>query len=827
METKEYNFKAQENLPKVRFSGPQKDEYLFAEAESRILKFWEKEKIFKFDPKSKKKIYSIDTPPPTVSGKMHIGHAFSYAQQDFLVRFKRMSGYNIYYPFGTDDNGLPTERLVEKTKKVLAGNMSRQEFIELCMQFLKEELPAFIQDWKNIGMSCDFDLYYSTINDYSRAISQWSFLDLFRKKRVYRKEAAFMFCPECQTGISQVEAKDKEIDSEFIYVKFKVQGTKSFLSDQKSKDEKISDIDNKDLIIATTRPELLPSCVAVFFHPSDSRFKNLKGKKAKVPLFNFSVPIIEDIRANPEKGTGIVMCCTFGDQTDIEWQKAHNLTIKEAIAKDGKMTALAGKYFGLGIKEARKSIIEDLKKEGLLVKQEKIKHFVNVHERCGTEIEFVKSKQWFVKYLDLKKQILSWGNKLRWYPKYMKTRYDNWVKGLQWDWLISNQRYFGVPFPVWYCKKCGKEIIAEEKDLPVDPLKDKPRKKCSCGSGEYEPEKDILNTWFTSSMTPIIATKLVDKKLQKKLFPMNLRPQAHEIITFWLFNTVLKSNLHFGKNPFKDVAISGFVTLEGEKMAKSKGNVIVPQEVISRYGADAIRFWAAGSKLGEDMDYSEKDIFTGKRFVTKIFNASRFVFMNLKQVKKPKNIEEIDRLLLVKLNEIIKNSTKSFENYEYSRCKNEVVNFFWSVFCDNYLELVKYRIYQGTKQEKESAFYTLYNSLLTILKMIAPFTPFITEELYQKFFRQKEKEKSIHLTNWPEKFKIQEKKDDETKLGLLLEIISKIRQEKSKAQKSMKAEILLYLEKDKQEKLKNVLKDLKAVSNAREIKEGKFRVEFV
>jgi len=786
----------------------QNDEYNFHEAEPRILKFWEKEKIYKFDrekAKKKGKIYAIDTPPPTVSGKMHIGHACSYSQQDFIARYHRMKGNSVFYPFGTDDNGLPTERLVEKSYKIKAKDMSREEFIKLCTDFLKKELPKFIQDWKNIGISCDYDIYYSTINEHSRKISQWSFLDLYKKGRAERRDAPAMWCPECQTGVSQVEIKDKELESEFIYLKFFV--------------------DNKELEIATTRPELLPACVAVFYHPGDKRFSKLKNKKAKVPLFNFSVPILEDIRADMEKGTGIVMCCTFGDQVDMEWQKAHNLEIKEAISRDGKMTGLAGKYAEIGIKEARKKIICDLEKENLIVKREKIKHFVNVHERCDTEIEFVKSRQWFIRYLDLREKMLEWGSSLNWHPCHMKHRYGNWVRGLQWDWLISNQRHFGVPFPVWYCKKCSKLILADEKDLPVNPLKDKPRKKCSCGSEEFIPEKDILNTWFTSSMTPQLSTWLVPE-LKNKLFPMSLRPQAHEIITFWLFNTVFKSNIHFNKNPWKDVIISGFVTLEGEKMAKSKGNVIEPQPVLEKYGADALRYWASSSKLGEDMDYQEKELVAGKKFVTKIWNAAKFISQNLDN-KKPKKLEETDRLFLARLNKTIEQATESFENYEYSRARQETIDFFWHVFCDNYLEIVKNRVYQGTREEKESAFFTLYYSLLSVLKMTAPFTPFITEEIYQKYFKKYEKDKSIHLSSWAEKMKIKENKNDSEILENLISVLGDVRMAKSRAQKSMKAEIILTLEKEKFDKLKNLLWDFKSVVNAREIKIGKFDVKFI
>jgi valyl-tRNA synthetase len=788
-----------------------KNQINFHEIEERWKSFWEKEGIYKFDTRSNKKIFSVDTPPPTVSGEMHMGGAGSYSQQDFLVRFKRMRGFNIFYPFGTDDNGLPTERLVEKKKKVKSKEMSREKFIKLCMEFLKEELPRFIQDWKNIGISCDWNILYSTIDEHSRRISQWSFLDLYKKKRMVRKDAPAMWCPECRTGVAQVEVEDKEIDSSFNDILFYTDG--------------------KELKIATTRPELLPACVAVFYHPDDKRYKRLEGKKARVPLFNFEVPIMKDKRVDPEKGTGIVMCCTFGDQTDMEWQKAYELPIKEAITSEGKMTSLAGKYEGMTIKKARKEIINDLKKQGLLVNEEKIKHFVNVHERCGTEIEFVKSKQWFLEYLDLKKEMIDWGKELNWYPKFMKVRYDNWVNGLQWNWLISNQRHFGIPFPVWYCENCGEIILADEKDLPVDPTEDKPPvKECpKCKSKKFLPERDILNTWFTSSMSPQIAIQLMDKTIQKKLFPMDLRPQAHEIISFWLFNTVVKSHLHYGKKPWKDVVISGWVLdpKGGEKMSKSKGNIVRPQEVMEKYGADAIRFWASSSKLGKDFNYQEKEVVAGKKFITKLVNAARFVFMNLEDWdgKKPKKLERVDELFLEKLQKVVNDSTESFEKYEYSKAKAETENFFWKMFADNYLEIVKGRIYNEEGDKKISAQYTLYNSLLTILKLIAPIVPFITEEIYQNYFKRYEKDNSIHISSWPEIRKISE--DKERIFDLMLDIITKVRQEKTKANKPMNSKIILKLEKKYEKKLKDVLSDLKNVVQADEIKEGKFGVEFV
>jgi len=339
------------------------------EAEQRWQRFWEENGTYHFNPDSQEKVYSVDTPPPTVSGKMHLGHAFSYSQQDFIVRYKRMNGFNVFYPFGTDDNGIPTERLVEKMKNVRARDMERTQFVKLCLKTLDEELrPKYIADWKRIGMSCDWRIFYTTINEHCQRISQKSFINLYKEGREYRKEAPTMWCPECQTGISQVECADKELQSHFNDIIFKIEG--------------------KDLVIATTRPELLPACVAVFYNPSDKRYQSLEGKKAKVPLFDFEVPIIPDDRADPEKGTGLVMCCTFGDQTDMEWQKAHNLPIREAIGIDGRMTATAGKYMGLKVGQARQKIIEDLKQTGLLVSQKAITHIVNVHERCGILFQF-------------------------------------------------------------------------------------------------------------------------------------------------------------------------------------------------------------------------------------------------------------------------------------------------------------------------------------------------------------------------------------------------------------------------------------------------------
>ncbi len=776
--------------------------------EKKWKEFWEKEKIYSLDLK-KKEIFSIDTPPPYISGRMHIGHVFSYSQQDFIVRFQRMflSGKNggVFYPFGTDDNGLPTERFIEKMNHVKSRNMGRSEFIQLCIESLKKITPECIQDFKDLGISADYSIYYSTIDDNSRKLSQKSFIELYKSKDIYQKEFPTMWCTDCQTSIAQAELEDKEQKSLFSTLKFSC--------------------GKKELLIATTRPELLGACVAVFVHPTDKRYSNFIGKNASVPLFNFEVPIIADVSANPDKGTGALMVCSYGDKYDVDAIIKHNLSPKIIFDKTGRINS--GKYLGLNIEEARKKILEELKEKNLILEQKEIMHVVNCHDKCGTPVEFIPTKQWFIKILDKKNKLLEQGNKINWHPEFMHKRYDNWVNGLDWDWSISRNRHFGVPIPSWECEKCNKIIIAEEKELPIDPLKVK--KKCPKCKEYAKPEYMVLDTWATSSLTPQIASSLIKNKI---VIPYSLRPQGHDIIRTWAFYTIVKSYLHENKIPWKDIVISGNVSLGGEKMSKSKGNIVSPVEVMEKHGADATRFWAAGSKLGNDLDYQEKDLISGVKMINKLVNASKFVFMNLKDYNpknKPAKLEKIDEIFLDKLNLLVKTSTESFKEYEFSKVKSDVERFFWSDFCDNYLEIVKKRVYQGEGNLRLSAQYTLHRSLLIILKLIAPIMPFITEEIYQEYFKKNEKEKSIHLSNWPEFEKLN--KNLEKNLEILEKLyltISQIRQEKSLNKKSMNSEIALMLEDNVYNILLPVLSDLKNVSNAGEIKKGKkFEVRFL
>ena len=771
-------------------------------SELKWLEFWEKEKVYSFNPESKSEIYSIDTPPPTVSGKMHIGHSFSYSQQDFIVRFQRMLGKNIFYPFGTDDNGLATIRMVEKMKNVKGVQMGRKEFIELCLGTLEEIRSDVVYDWKRIGVSADFSIFYTTIDEHCQRISQKSFLDLHKMGRIYRKKAPFVWCPECQTAIAQVEMKDSERDSRMVYMKF---------------DTTIGE----SVTIATTRPELLPACVAIHIHPDDKRFKKFIGAKAKIPFTNREVKIEANKDVDMEFGSGIVYHCTYGDMDDVKWMEEYKIEPIEIMNKDGTLNEKAGRFKGLYVKKARGEVIKALEEEKRIEKIEPIHHVVNVHERCDTDIEILTTEQWFIRYLDLKDDFIKYGRKIKWYPEHMRIRYENWIQGLKWDWNISRQRHFGVPIPVWYCKKCNEPLIADERQLPVDPLADIPVHKCKCGSNEFIGEKDVLDTWATSSLTPDIAIELFkDKGLQKKLHPMSLRPQAHDIITFWLFNTVVKSYFHHKDVPWQNVMISGWaLDPHGKKMSKSKGNVVDPRETISKYSADALRFWAAGSKLGDDLPFQDKDLVTGGKFITKIWNASKFAFMHLADydLEKPAELEPLDRWILSKISRVVKESTENMMNYEYSHTKLGTETFFWHTFCDNYLELIKDRLYNYETRGKEaklSAQYGLYHSLLTIIKLMAPIMPFITEELYQLYFKNHEKTKSVHLTKWPSIDMIDEHAEH---IGdFVVAVVEFVRKEKTSKKLSLKAPIKKLTIKSKVEEkdFDSVEAEIKAATSA-------------
>ncbi|MDN3031192.1 MAG: valine--tRNA ligase [Candidatus Tisiphia sp.] len=798
-------------------------DYSFSESERKWQKFWQEQKIYLWDKnETRENSFVVDTPPPTVSGQLHIGHVYSYTQADFIVRFKRMLGKNIFYPIGFDDNGLPTERLVEKQKQIKATNMAREQFVEICKEVVISEEEKFRSLFNQMALSVDWTLEYQTINPLSRKMSQMSFLDLVNKGEVYRNNQPILWDPVDQTALAQADIEDQEKTLMMNDVIF-----------QTSKGERI--------IIATTRPELLPACVAIFYNPNDDRYKHLQGQFAITPLFDVKVPILADDLVQIDKGTGLVMCCTFGDVTDITWWRVHNLPIKIIIDKKGIIdlsdelsnSSSYNQINGLKIKDARSKIIEILKEKNLLVKQVEITQTVKCAERSGAPLEILTIPQWFVHTIKHKDVLMQRANEINWHPKNMKIRLENWINGLSWDWCISRQRYFGVPFPVWYSKRVGevgKAIFPDITQLPVDPTKDLP---IGYSREEVEPDYDVMDTWATSAISPQLSSHGISEKFNvdaerhHKLFPADLRPQAHEIIRTWAFYTVLKAQLHENTLPWKNIMISGWcLAFDRSKMSKSKGNIIVPQKLLEQYGADVMRYWTSKSRLGADTVYSEEVMKNGKRLVNKLWNACKFAAIHFdkldpldKNVQIPdiesKICHKFDQWLIVKLVELVDKVESDMHNYEYTDAMESIEKFFWSVFCDNYLEITKTRAYNmdgSDNRGQYSAIITLYYSIKILLKLLAPFLPHITEEIWQILYSTK----SIHSRgNWSQikKFSFPVEQIQPDRLIKILDLVRK-----AKAEKNLSVKANIKVLEIIGEKLPNDLTiDLKNVTSSHKI----------
>lgn len=758
------------------------------EVEAKLSNYWEKSGIYKWNPsENRESNFSIDTPPPTVSGMLHMGHVFSYTQTDFIARYQRMKGMNVFYPMGFDDNGLPTERLVEKVKDVRASHMQRHEFVEMCKQVVEESEESYKQICKSVALSIDWSQEYQTISNTSVKVSQMSFLDLYKKNLLERKYAPTFWDPIDMTAIAQAEMEDKEKQGHMAYIEF-------------------GNVSGSSIVIATTRPEMIPACVALFFHPDDERYKHLSGKEATTPIYNHSIPIIADEAVDPEKGTGLVMCCTFGDIQDIEWWKKHNLELKDVISLYGRMKN-SGSYDGMKVSEARKTILEDLGEK--VLKIESVTQFVKCAERSGAPLEIIPTNQWYIKILDYKDRLLGKANECEWHPEYMKVRLENWVKGLNQDWCISRQRYFGVPFPVWYSKREGEEgkiIIPDASQLPVDPLKDLPD---GYSADEVEPDKDVMDTWATSSVTPQLNTHTISSEFSggndrhEKLFPFDLRPQGHEIIRTWAFYTLVKSMHHEDVKPWKNVMISGWcLASDKTKMSKSKGNVITPESLIQEKSSDVVRYWASTSKLGVDTAYSEDLMKIGKKLVNKIWNASKFCSIHISNMNgrptTPKNDyslgiirESLDVWVLSKLSEAIKLASEEFEKFEYCGARVHIENFFWNDFCDNYMEFIKARVYnesEGGAAARQSAIYTIYHCLKAVLHLFAPFIPYVTEEVNSILFNGE----SIHRRgSWPKDIDHIMVESSLHQGAAMLAIIELVRKAKSINNASLRADLKL------------------------------------
>ena len=790
--------------------------YDFSEAEPRLARLWADSDLYAFDADASGPIYTIDTPPLTVSGALHIGHCYSYTQTDVISRFHRMRGERVLYPMGFDDNGLPTERFVEKTIGRKATGMERQEFIAHCLQLIEQTENRFEAIWRRLGLSVDWNYRYSTISPQMQRVSQWSFIQLYQSGLAYTQVAPTLWCPECQTAIAQAEVDDRTLPTQFSTLAFRLQ-------------------DGSILPIATTRPELLPACVAIFVHPDDARYARWVGTTASIHIEQLperiEVPILADALVDPTKGSGAVMCCTFGDSTDVRWWRLHQLPLRSAIARDGRMTALAGAYAGLPITEARKRILGDLAAQGIILRQETIEHSIGTHERCGTPVEYLHTRQWFIRVLEQKEQLLEAGRKIRWHPEHMLRRYEHWVENLNWDWCISRQRFLGVPFPAWTCKACGEMLLATLEQLPIDPRNTSPSQPCACGANDFEPEPDVMDTWATSSSTPLMNAHWPDDPAWfAQHFPASLRPQAHDIIRTWAFYTIVKSLYHTGDIPWRAVIISGHALSAGrEKISKSKGNQQAgSMELIEQESADALRYWATSIKTGSDTTFNPETLATGRKLMTKLWNASRLAESRLESISSeyihsagsPADLLPTDHWLLSRLARVIAYATSELQNEEYATGRAEIERFFWSDLCDNYLELAKARLYQETGPEGAAAQWTLYQALLTVLKLLAPYLPYITEEIYQNLFRRWEDAPSIHRSSWPSAHPEWIDAQAEETGKTLLELLHRVRRYKAENGLSVGAELAslhIHARPDQHNALKAALIDLRSATRARSI----------
>jgi valyl-tRNA synthetase len=753
---------------------------------------WEEWEVHRFDEKADVERFVIDTPPPTVSGSLHVGHVFSFTQTDVLARHQRMRGRNVFYPMGWDDNGLPTERRVQNYfhvrcdptlpyepglklppggaggEKTPPRKVSRKNFIELCLALTEEDEKAFKALWRRLGLSVDWALEYSTISDHSRRIAQMSFIDLFRKGHVYQVEAPTQWDVDFRTAIAQAEVEDRPQRGAYHHVRFAVEGGGGF-------------------VIATTRPELLAACVAVATHPSDDRYRALVGKRAITPLFRAPVPIFASDLVDPEKGTGILMVCTFGDATDVTWWREQGLALRQIVGRDGRLLSVefGGGAFpstdpaaanasyaalaGRTVKEAQKAIVEQLRdpagaaardgQPALQGEPQPIEHPVKFYEKGDRPLEFITTRQWFVRILDHKQELLEAGDRIRWHPEFMRARYKNWTENLQLDWGISRQRFFGVPFPVWYPVTAGGEtdfahpILADQATLPVDPMSDVPPGYSASQRdqpGGFRGEPDVYDTWFTSSMTPqIVSGWTLRPERHRRLFPNDLRPQSHEIIRTWAFYTIVKALLHENTVPWRHAAISGWVLdPDRKKMSKSKGNVITPMHLLDEYGADAVRYWSLSAKLGVDTAFDEKVLKVGRRLMTKLFNVSKFV---LTQSGSDTPItRDLDLSFLFRLRETVEQASSALDAFEYSSALDLVERFFWNGFTDTYVELVKMRARSEKDAEgRGSAVAALQLGLNVFLRLFAPFLPYVTEEAWSWGFATAGTARSIHRAPWP------------------------------------------------------------------------------
>ncbi len=785
--------------------------------EARIQQRWADHGVFRFDrTATREQVFAVDTPPPTVSGSLHIGHVFSYTHTDTVARFQRMRGKAVFYPIGWDDNGLATERRVQNftgvrcdpslpydpdftapfhgdvPKDHRAVAVSRPNFVELCREITHLDEQAFEHLFRTLGLSVDWDLLYTTIGERARRVSQRAFLRNLARGEAYQQDAPTLYDIDERTAVAQAEMEDRDIAGAYHQLAFhRTDG-------------------QGDIRIDTTRPELVASCVALVAHPDDSRFRPLFGHTVTTPLYGVEVPIVAHRLAEPDKGTGIAMICTFGDITDVTWWRELNLPSRALIGFDGRFATATPEWIttdpgkaryadiaGLYPKAAQATVVRQLRDTGeLLGEPRPITHPVKFYERGTRPLEIVATRQWYIRNGGrdgaLRDALIQRGTEVAWHPPYMQHRYDNWVGGLNGDWLISRQRFFGVPIPVWYRLDADgnpdhdQVLVPDESALPVDPSTD-----CPPGftaeqrgvPGGFVGDPDVMDTWATSSLTPQIAAAWEDDPdLFRRVFPMDVRPQGHDIIRTWLFSTMVRAHHEHHAVPWRNAALSGWILdPDRKKMSKSKGNTITPIGLLEQYGTDAVRYWAASGRPGVDTAFDEGQMKIGRKLATKILNASRFVLAFGEPPTGTTVTAAIDRAMLTRLDDVIADATRAFDDYDYARALERTEQFFWW-FCDDYVELVKGRAY-GTQgaEPAGSAQLALRTALSATLRLLAPIMPFVTDEVWGWWH-----EGSIHAVPWPEPSTTD---GDVSMLPVVTEVLARIRRTKTEAKLSQRAAV--------------------------------------
>jgi len=790
--------------------------------ESALIEKWEHSGVYTFDRNaSRDQVFAIDTPPPTVSGSLHMGHVFSYTHTDTVARFWRMRGKSVFYPMGWDDNGLPTERRVQNyfgvscdpnvaydpkftppfrgdvPKDHRAVAISRPNFIELCVELTHQDEKIFEDLFRRLGLSVDWSLLYTTISDYARRTSQAAFIRNLSRGEAYAQEAPTLWDVDFGTAVAQAELEDRERPGAYHSINFaRTDGS-------------------GNVTIATTRPELIPACVALVAHPDDPRYQPLFGKTVRTPLFDVEVPVVAHELAQIDKGTGIAMICTFGDLTDVIWWRELNLPTRPVIGRDGRIvadmpdwitsatgTANYATLAGKGVKQAQTAIVEMLRLSAdMNGEPEPITHPVKFFEKGDRPLEIVTSRQWYIRNGGrdevLRAALLKRGDELAWHPDFMQHRFTNWVGGLNGDWLISRQRYFGVPIPLWYPLTAAGEpdfnnpIIPSESQLPIDPSSDVPAgfTEAQRGvAGGFMGEPDVMDTWATSSLTPQIAGRWIDdQKLFNNIFPMDVRPQAHDIIRTWLFATTVRSHFEHNIAPWKNAALSGWILdPDRKKMSKSKGNVVTPIDLFEQYGSDAVRYWAASARPGVDTAFSEDQMKVGRKLATKLLNATKFVLGFGEANPSATPTDSVDIAMLARLASVVDEATTAFETYDYARALEKSESFFWW-FCDDYVELVKTRAYsEGAGSDSARA--ALQRALSTLQRLFAPHIPFATEEVWGWW-----QTGSIHRASWPTRADLlgatSTIESTEDLLDAVCNVLAVIRRTKTEAKVSQRAEV--------------------------------------